>query len=352
MSLDRLSLLATGDENSALMDSGTTPEVTASAVLEVLAGVPLREAAVCIHMEPTELAAAVEVYRQAGRQALEQQAVVTDWWQLYIEFADWTNAEKTAAEHLAPLLHRAEINGTLTTWWFIRKHPYWRLRLRTHPHSNSAKAGLGAALDDLVTGGHLQRWWPGIYEPETAAFGGATGIRVAHELFHADSRAIWDLPHHSDSTLGRRELSLLLCSILLRAAGLEWYERGDVWHHVAHERPLPTDIPPGRPHALAKDLTRLMLADTEPHGPLLGAHGPAAFAAEWAEAFRRTGRILGTAARAGTLDRGLRRVLAYHVIFHWNRLGLPTRTQSILAAAARAAILNPLAAHPARVLGE
>jgi hypothetical protein len=35
------------------------------------------------------------------------------------------------------------------------------------------------------------------------------------------------------------------------------------------------------------------------------------------------------------------------VIFHWNRLGLPVRTQSILASAARAAILEPPISRPA-----
>ncbi|MFD9323923.1 hypothetical protein ACFWDQ_40935 [Streptomyces sp. NPDC060053] len=61
---------------------------------------------------------------------------------------------------------------------------------------------------------------------------------------------------------------------------------------------------------------------------------------EWADAFRRAGRALGKAVQEGTLDRGLRQVLSYHVIFHWNRLGLSIRGQSILAWAARAAILH------------
>jgi hypothetical protein len=33
-------------------------------------------------------------------------------------------------------------------------------------------------------------------------------------------------------------------------------------------------------------------------------------------------------------------VLSYHVIFHWNRLGLSLRGQSILASAARTAIFH------------
>lgn len=272
---------------------------------------------------------------------LEEQAA-DDWWQLYLQFADWTSAEEVAAGHLAPLLHRAESDGTMSAWWFIRKHPCWRLRLRVPSHGHGAKDNLGAALDELAATGHIRQWWTGIYEPETAAFGNATGMRLAHELFHADSRAVLDLHRHGQNPLGRRELSILLCGTLMRAAGLEWLEQGDVWHRVAQERPLPADIPPDRLHALAEDLRQLMLADTAPDGPLLGRDKPVAFAAEWADAFRRTGRALGTAARAGTLDRGLRHILAYHVIFHWNRLGLPTRKQSTLAWAARTAILGPI----------
>ncbi|WTI78397.1 hypothetical protein OG242_08160 [Streptomyces sp. NBC_00727] len=62
--------------------------------------------------------------------------------------------------------------------------------------------------------------------------------------------------------------------------------------------------------------------------------------AEWAVAFRDAGQELGHGAQEGTLDRGLRQVLSYHVIFHWNRLGLSMRGQSILAWAAREAILH------------
>ncbi len=180
----------------------------------------------------------------------------------------------------------------------------------------------------------------------TAAFGGDAGMDLAHELFCEDSRAVLDLLRNGGSGLGRRELSLLLCSILMRAAGLEWYEQGDVWHRVGMERRLPADVPTSKLTAMADDLRQLMLADITPDGPLLGANGPLASGSGWADAFSRAGRTLGTVARAGTLQRGLRDILSYQVIFHWNRLGLPARTQSILAWAARAAILDLPVAPP------
>lgn len=329
-------------EHGTWANSTVPPDGTVNAVLDVLAGSPLLDAAAHAGIEPTDLAMAVQVYQAAGRQALSEQAATEDWWQLYIQFQDWAEAESIAADHLAPLLCRSESDGAVIAWWFVRKHPCWRVRLRIAPLGSAVQETVAAALDDLATAGRIHRWWTGTYEPETAAFGNTIGMKFAHELFHADSRAILALHHHTgDSRLGRRELSILLCSSLLRAAGLEWYEQGDVWHLIAQERPLPDDVSLDRLQELAGDLRTLMLADTTPDGPLLGNDRPTAFAADWVDTFRHVGRTLGSQARAGTLDRGLRAILAYHVIFHWNRLGLPTRKQSVLAWAARTAILGP-----------
>ncbi|MEV7778817.1 thiopeptide-type bacteriocin biosynthesis protein [Kitasatospora sp. NPDC088351] len=313
-----------------------TPVVqTERAVLDVLAGTPLLDAAARVHLAPSVLDDAVDRYRCAGRQALREHAGPTDWWQVLIEFTDWHTAEATAARHLHPLL--ADVAAGGEGWWFIRKHPCWRIRLRA---DSTVKTAVGAALDRLVADGHLRGWRTGRYEPETAAFGGPTAMEVAHQLFGADSRRILDLADRGEVPLGRRELSVLLCTALLRGARLEWYEQGDVWDRVCQERPLPTE-PAGRLDQTATALRTLLLADTDIKGPLFGAAGPLVFATDWACAFHQAGDALGTAALAGALGRGLRHVLSYHVIFHWNRLGLPTPVQAVLAHAARTAVLDP-----------
>jgi thiopeptide-type bacteriocin biosynthesis protein len=315
------------------------------AILQILGGASLSEAAAAEQVGQADLAEAVEVYRQAGRQALERQQV-TDWWQVYIQFADWSTSEQVAADAIVPLLSRAEESGLVSNWWFMRKYPCWRLRLHPGIAGQTMRDHLAVAFDQVVDDGRISRWWPGTYEAETAAFGGGEGMATAHGLFCEDSRAIMRLVRDGDVGLGRRELSLLLCTTLMRAAGLEWYEQGDTWDRVAQERPLPEDVPFAKLTTMASDLKRLMVVDTTPDGPLLAADGPLASATAWADAFRQAGRALGEAARTGTLRRGLRDVLSYAVIFHWNRLGLPARTQSILAWAARTAILD-LPARPA-----
>jgi thiopeptide-type bacteriocin biosynthesis protein len=315
------------------------------AILQVLGGIPLNDAAAAEQVGQANLAEAVEVYRQAGRQALERQQA-SDWWQVYIQFTDWSTSELVATNRIGPLLSRAEESGLISNWWFMRKYPCWRLRLHPGTNGQAMRDQLAVAFDQAAADGRISRWWTGIYEAETAAFGGAEGMAIAHELFCEDSRAVMSLARDGDVGLGRRELSLLLCSTLMRAAGLEWYEQGDTWHRVAQERPLPEDVPLAKLTTMASDLKQLMVSDTNPDSPLLSADGPLASATAWADAFRQAGRALGEAARAGTLRRGLRDVLSYAVIFHWNRLGLPARTQSILAWAARTAILD-LPAHTA-----
>ncbi|MFD9817426.1 thiopeptide-type bacteriocin biosynthesis protein [Streptomyces violascens] len=332
MSADRL-IQATGPD---------TLGVTDRAVLDVLAGQEVTDVAHQAGLEPSDLANAVEVFQQAGHEALAKQAARTDWWQVYVEFSDWGAAERTAVAHLLPLVCRWEESNTINGWWFTRKHPCWRLRLHIQPELQTRLA-VGCALDRLVEEGHLRRWWPGIYEPETAAFGGLASMTAAHYLFVADSREILSLTTRNDVSLGRRELSILLCTVMMRAARLEWYEMGDVWQRVISEeqRASYDGMPNQQVHALAEQLRTLLLADTAPDGPALASGGPMEPVTPWANAFRDTGFALAEAVRFGSLDRGLRRVLALHVIFHWNRLGLSMGQQSALAWAARTAILDP-----------
>jgi thiopeptide-type bacteriocin biosynthesis protein len=270
------------------------------------------------------------------------------WRQVFIHFHDYTAAEHIGTVHIGPEMTSAETAAEIASWFFMRKSPCWRLRfLPAHGSSEQdAVTFIPARLDRLQDAGHIANWVETIYEPETYAFGGAAGMSLAHRLFHADSRHILTyLGNQGASTSPvrgdqRRELSVLLCSILMRSAGQDWYEQGDIWARVAEIRPDPPNTPSDRLSNLEAGLRRLMTVDASPTSPLLQERGSLAFLAEWATAFAESGQTLGHLGRNGTLTRGVRAVLAHHVIFHWNRLGLPSTTQSLLAHTAKAVVLG------------
>ncbi|MDT3396322.1 thiopeptide-type bacteriocin biosynthesis protein [Streptomyces sp. B1866] len=330
------------------MVSGPSPRTVEKGVLAVLAGVPLDEAAAQVPMEPTALADAAEQYQAAGYAALEAGVGSRDWFQVHVRFPDWATAEQTAATHLAPRIRRAESAGTVASWWFIRKAPCWRLRFQPGPAADIGqwKASIARMLDSMLSESLIARWWETVYEPEKFAFGGPVGMDAAHRLFHADSRGFLDyLCRHDpgappERRIERRELSVLLLSLLMRGAGQEWFEQGDVWSRVAERRPLPPGTPLDRLPGMKPGLRRLMTVDTSASSTLMKNGGSLAFIADWAAAFEAAGQALGKAARDGELGRGARALLAHHVIFHWNRIGLPTRAQAILAMAAREVALG------------
>ncbi|MFD8969308.1 thiopeptide-type bacteriocin biosynthesis protein [Streptomyces sp. NPDC059568] len=256
------------------------------------------------------------------------------WRQVNVTFLNWERAEITALTRLAPLLRDAEDEGALTAWFIVRKQPCWRVRYQPTADRHDR---IGHGLDVLTAEGYIKGWTEIIYEPEVHAFGSAEAMASAHRLFHRDSRSIIDFLQ-SEASQHRRETSLMLCSLMMRSAGLDWYEQGDVWARVANHRPLPPGTKPDARDQLHTAVRRLLSVDPQyamrPGGPLARATG-------WACAYTDAGTELADLTASGQLHRGLRDVLAHHVIFAWNRIGLPYATQATLTAAAKTVIFGP-----------
>ncbi|OEJ21093.1 thiopeptide-type bacteriocin biosynthesis protein [Streptomyces subrutilus] len=320
------------------MNTPNVSQQTEDAVLAVLAGQPVPDIAARTGIAPEELGDAVALYQAAGRAALAGRAARLDWYQVRIEFPDWSRCEAAAAL-LAQRLADAEGGGLVGAWWFVRKAPQWRLRALPGPHGPDRLRNVFAGtLDALVEQRTITSWWPTVYEPEVPTFGGPAAMDIAHALFHADSVHVLAHIQNAEPPTGRRELSVLLLSALFRGAGLEWFEQGHVWSMVSRLRTLPTDITTAQLAELGDGLRTLMNVDPS---PLLAPGGTLGAVAPWLDAFETAGRALGEAAAAGTLERGLRQVLGHHVIFHWNRLGLTARTQALIAHAATQTVMNP-----------
>ncbi|MCO8301405.1 methyltransferase, FxLD system [Streptomyces sp. RKCA744] len=252
------------------------------------------------------------------------------WHQHNVTFADRETGRRAITERVGPILVEAEKDGELTAWWFMNKQP-WPLRYR----AAEPAALVESLLSDLVGDGTVRSWTPGIYEPETFAFGGTEAMDAAHDLFHEDSRHLLGYQPVA-GRLGRRETAVLLISAMMRAANLDWFEQGDVWAKAAALRPA-TELAPERVAALVPAMRKLMTVDgrglCRPNGPLDGH-------AEWVAAFERAGTTLSYLATGGGLTRGLRTIIVHHVIFHANRAGLPLEDQSALFNTAREAVMG------------
>lgn len=228
--------------------------------------------------------------------------------------------ERQAIAHLSRIFPAAEAAGLVTCWWFMRKGS-WRIRYVP------AHAGTDP-LENLLTDG--VNWTRDIYEPETHAFGGPQAMNTAHTLFHHDSRHIVDYLHRSPAH--RREHSLILCTALMRAAGLDLNEQGDVWATIAQRRGARLGYGlAGGPHvweAFTNAVRYLLL-------------GTAVATGDWHSGFVHGGEAIRRLREGGQLTRGLRAMLAEHVIFHWNRIGIAATAQAALANAAKEAIFGP-----------
>lgn len=247
----------------------------------------------------------------------------TTWRQVNIAYpgTDREERERHAITHLAGVLPAAEADGLITTWFFIRKGP-WRIRYLLAQPSGTDPVHL--LLTDAVA------WTSDIYEPETHAFGGPGSMDAAHALFHGDSRNL--LTYLQDDAADRPERTLVLFTALMRAAGLEFNEQGDVWAKVAEQQ---TEQPADPPTAeawtsYARGIRHLLLG--EARADLVGS--------DWHSAYEATGRSLRDLRDKGSLTRGIRTIIALHVIFAWNRLGLSATTQALLARSAAQAVFG------------
>ncbi|MFF9398539.1 methyltransferase, FxLD system [Streptomyces sp. NPDC014744] len=253
------------------------------------------------------------------------------WQQHNITFNDRESARRAIDERLGPALVAAQAEGQLTGWWFMNKKP-WPLRYL----ADEPSPVIESLLSDLVGDGVVMSWLPCVYEPESEAFGGPDAMDAAHELFHSDSRHLLTY-ESSPEHLGRRETAVLLASAMMRGAGLDWFEQGDVWAKVAALRPVTSPLPSERVAELVPAVRELMTADA--HG-LCRANGPLHAHGAWVTAFEQAGATLAALAGCGALTRGLRAVIAHHVIFHANRAGLVRDDQSALSNIAREVVMG------------
>jgi protein-L-isoaspartate(D-aspartate) O-methyltransferase len=248
---------------------------------------------------------------------------MTTWTQANLHLAPETSAEPALTEHILPAMARLA-----PAWWFIRKDP---VRLRWSAGSDERLPADIAAAFDALQPAQVTSWNLAVYEPEIGAFGGADAMTAAHVWFCADSRHLATALTIPDFAGHRATYAMLLAVHLMRAAGLDWWEQGDVWAKLTVLRPRTT--PDAERHH--SDVEALITRDPwQRPNPRLEPHSA------WFDAATQLGETLAHLAALGRTSRGLRALLAQHLVHHWNRIGLPSQQQGDLVAATRATVFG------------
>jgi thiopeptide-type bacteriocin biosynthesis protein len=114
---------------------------------------------------------------------------------LYVKLYTGPATADQVLRRIASVLTWALTSGGADQWFFLRYgDPDWHLRLRVHGAPNrllhETLPLLTRVTAPLLDTGELWRLQLDTYEREVERYGGATGIRLAERVFHADSDAV------------------------------------------------------------------------------------------------------------------------------------------------------------------
>lgn len=232
---------------------------------------------------------------------------------------------------LRPLMDEWRREGALSQFYFTRKPPDLRLRFRGPDCRAAVLAGTTATLYSLQCEGAVERFFTSVYEPEVNLFGGPAGMELVHAYFDADTSSWLEMDGLWACNQARLTPETLTCVVtdhLLRLALGDRSEIWDVWCTVlsmAGERPA-TDGKSVLPTP-SKLITTISAAEEDvlrryrEHNTLLA-------------------RGLTVTYNRGELQCGLRALLTWVAIFHFNRYGLDA-SRLVDAATAMAREWNP-----------
>ena len=221
---------------------------------------------------------------------------------------------------LAPALGRSR-------FWFVRKAPDLRLRLPAHSPREGRR--LAAALAACRRERVVARWFFSTYEPEVFQFGGPRALPLVHRYFAADSLAwlAWDrLTEAGATSLTPSLLSAGVLNDLFVSTVDGPEEVWDVWCNLARMHEPETLVGPAGVGAIT-------LAELAP----LVSPAERRLLARQARANRALATGLGRLWGQGLLGCGLRAILPFVALFHWNRFGLGRPASGRICAAMMAA---------------
>lgn len=193
----------------------------------------------CLSHDPSSLelqdSLSPEVLRKrfinAGRIALEALTESEGWTQINISLP--AGPSPRLYSQISSLFETALAGGTAINAFFVHKPPGMRVRVQAAGKDCSTLAEtLQAAGERFRQQNLVTDFWPEIYEPETALFGGAVSMGFVHKLFTIDTR-FWLAQHaRGASAMENMVAAMLLFRSFLASFGIVDWEDLGVWEKV------------------------------------------------------------------------------------------------------------------------
>ena len=233
-----------------------------------------------------------------------------------------TERRHVAWSALGEALDRWRAERRFRSCFFVRKPPGLRLRFAGDDLPGRLEPVLLPWLVESERRNDLRGFRVTLYEPETARFGGAVGMAIAHEAFDDDSRdaiCFETLFLDDRQRLPRSLFSVAACSDLFRRTLEDRAEIWDVWQRLRRALPTPQ-----------RDLSGCVVPRPELQAVVLGSDPVPNSLSEQTRSLleqrfrdnQRTASAIVAARDAGRLHVGVREWLTACTVFHWNRLGL------------------------------
>ncbi|AKT40984.1 thiopeptide-type bacteriocin biosynthesis protein [Chondromyces crocatus] len=241
---------------------------------------------------------------------------------------------------------------TIDRFSFLDKSPGLRLRFRMLRADFPER--LSTFLQTCADEGELSGWVRRAYEAEVHQFGGEVGMDLAHEFFTTESLAV--LGHRAlhltgHASLSSTEFSLLLLHDLFQHLVEDRWELWDLWANLAlADRSLTLDdAERDDAIALAERARDAIVEILDARPSLLHrlTDPERALLPPYRDATHALAARLRAARDDGQLSHGLRQILPFWIVFHWNRMGFDADHQRRLAFV-MAHLLDPKRAEPPR----
>lgn len=322
--------------------TAVTAQLAADAVIADLAG-----RSTDAPFDAERLASLRAVFVAAGTAALHEALTVERWIELSLPLDPLEPCWIALMTSELPLRLDAWVRaGRVRCAFFMNKPPGIRLRLLAPREDLLLEAT--TLLDELCARGVVGSWSRGPYDAEAVQFGGPAGLALAHRYFTHESLAV--LAHHRARLtrgvgLPPAELSLVLLHMFLRRVTDDDWELWDLWCKMEVTGRLPSGgrVDPATPEVASALALRPHLLPLLRDDEAALAHATAAEASalrHYAEALPAIARDLRAVRTEGRLAWGLREILPFWIVFHWNRMGFDDARQERLAHV-MSTVLNP-----------